>query len=115
MPRSKNKVASHRRRKKILERAKGMVAARSKILTVAKHHVDKGLGYAYRDRRAKKRTMRQLWITRINAASRQQGVSYSRLIDGLNKKNIDINRKMLADIAVNDGTAFVEIVKMAVA
>ncbi|HOJ03922.1 MAG TPA: 50S ribosomal protein L20 [Bacteroidota bacterium] len=115
MPRAKNKVASHRRRKKILQRAKGMVAARSKILTVAKHHVDKGLQYAYRDRRAKKRTMRQLWITRINAAARMQGVSYSRLIDCLNKKHIDINRKMLAELAVNDGNAFTEIVKLAVA
>jgi large subunit ribosomal protein L20 len=115
MARATNKVASHRRRKKVLQRAKGMVAARSKIYTVAKHHVDKGLGYAYRDRRTKKRTMRQLWITRINAAARQHGVTYSRLVDGLNKKQIDINRKMLADIAVNDGNAFAEIVKMAVA
>mgnify|MGYP003572765188 CR=1 FL=1 len=85
MPRSQNKVASHRRRKKILQRAKGYRAARSKVYTVAKNSVDKALGYAYRDRRAKKRTMRQLWITRINAAARSHGVTYSQLINGLNK------------------------------
>ncbi len=113
MPRATNKVASHRRTKKTLKRAKGMYGASSKLITVAKHRVDKGLQYAYRDRRVKKRTMRGLWITRINAASREHGVSYSRLIDGLNKKNIDINRKMLAEIAVSDSNAFAEIVKLA--
>lgn len=113
MPRSKNKVAAHRRRKKTLARAKGFYGASSKVLTVAKHRVDKSLQFAFRDRRAKKRTMRQLWITRINAASRAMGVSYSRLIDGLNKNNIDINRKMLAEIAATDSTAFAEIVKLA--
>ncbi|MGB5072811.1 MAG: 50S ribosomal protein L20 [Bacteroidota bacterium] len=113
MPRSKNKVAAHRRRKKTLDRAKGFYGASSKILTVAKHRVDKSLQFAYRDRRAKKRTMRQLWITRINAASRMLGVSYSRLIDGLNKNSIDINRKMLSEIAATDSTAFAEIVKLA--
>ena len=113
MPRSKNKVAAHRRRKKTLARAKGFYCASSKVLTVAKHRVDKSLQFAFRDRRAKKRTMRQLWITRINAASRAMGVSYSRLIDGLNKNNIDINRKMLAEIAATDSTAFAEIVKLA--
>lgn len=113
MPRSKNKVAAHRRRKKTLARAKGFYGASSKILTVAKHRVDKSLQFAFRDRRTKKRTMRQLWITRINAASRSLGVSYSRLIDGLNKNNIDINRKMLADIAATDSNTFAEIVKLA--
>ena len=113
MPRSQNKVASHRRRKKILQRAKGYRAARSKVYTVAKNSVDKALGYAYRDRRAKKRTMRQLWITRINAAARSHGVTYSQLINGLNKNNIDINRKILAELAVNDMNAFAEIVKIA--
>lgn len=113
MPRSKNKVAAHRRRKKTLARAKGFYGASSKLLTVAKHRVDKSLQFAFRDRRAKKRTMRQLWITRINAASRALGVSYSRLIDGLNKNHIDINRKMLAEIAATDSTAFAEIVKLA--
>ncbi|MFZ1731178.1 MAG: 50S ribosomal protein L20, partial [Bacteroidota bacterium] len=101
------------RRKKTLDRAKGFYGASSKILTVAKHRVDKSLQFAYRDRRAKKRTMRQLWITRINAASRMLGVSYSRLIDGLNKNSIDINRKMLSEIAATDSTAFAEIVKLA--
>jgi len=113
MPRSKNKVASHRRRKKILARAKGYVAARSKILTVAKHHVDKGMQYAYRDRRVKKRSFRQLWIARINAAARAQGVTYSQLINALNKKSIDINRKILADLAVNHEQVFNEIVQFA--
>jgi large subunit ribosomal protein L20 len=112
MPRSKNKVASHRRRKKILSRARGFVAAGSKILTVAKHRLDKSLQYAYRDRRAKKRTMRQLWIARINAAARINGTTYSRLISGLHRNSIDINRKILAEIAVTDGTSFAEIVKM---
>lgn len=114
MPRSKNKVASHRRRKKLLQRAKGFVAAGSKVYTVAKHKVDKGLGYAYRDRRAKKRSFRQLWIARINAASRMHGVTYSQLIHGLDQKNISINRKVLADLAVNDGNAFAEILRFAV-
>ncbi|MBL0176712.1 MAG: 50S ribosomal protein L20 [Ignavibacteria bacterium] len=113
MPRSKNKVASRARRKKLLQRAKGYFQGRSKIVTVAKHAVDKGLQYAYRDRRAKKRTFRQLWIARINAAARANGVTYSVLIHGLNQKNIDINRKILADLAVNDGAAFAEIVKYA--
>jgi large subunit ribosomal protein L20 len=113
MPRSKNKVASHRRRKKILARAKGYVAARSKVLTVAKHHVDKGMQYAYRDRRVKKRSFRQLWIARINAAARAQGITYSQLINALNKKSIDINRKILADLAVNHEQVFNEIVLFA--
>ncbi len=113
MPRSKNKVASHRRRKKILARAKGYVAARSKVLTVAKHHIDKGMQYAYRDRRVKKRSFRQLWIARINAAARTQGVTYSQLINALNKKSIDINRKILADLAVNHEQVFNEIVQFA--
>src|SRR5512145_2217289 len=113
MPRSKNKVASHRRRKKLLAKAKGFYGASSKLLTVAKHRVDKSLQYAYRDRKAKKRTFRQLWIARINAASRMHGVTYSQLIDGLNKHNIDIDRKILADLAVNDAGAFAEIVKFA--
>jgi large subunit ribosomal protein L20 len=90
-----------------------MYGASSRLISVAKHRVDKSLQYAYRDRRVKKRTMRSLWITRINAAARMHGVSYSRLIDGLNKTNIDINRKMLADIAIHDSNAFAEIVKLA--
>ncbi len=114
MPRSKNKVASHRRRKKVLEQAKGFWGARSNVYTVAKHHVDKAMQYAYRDRRTKKRTFRQLWITRINAAARLHGTTYSRLIDGLAKKHIDINRKILADLAVSNQDAFAEIVKFAI-
>jgi large subunit ribosomal protein L20 len=113
MPRSQNKVASHRRRKRILEQAKGYWGARSKVLTVAKHHVDKGMQYAYRDRKAKKRTFRQLWIARINAAARLNNTTYSRLIAGLNKKEIDINRKILAELAVSSPAAFAEVVKFA--
>jgi large subunit ribosomal protein L20 len=115
MPRSQNKVASHRRRKRILKEAKGYWGARSKVLTVAKHSIDKGYQYAYRDRKAKKRTFRQLWIARINAAARLHGTTYSRLIDALNKKQVDINRKVLAELAVTNPEAFAEIVKFATA
>ncbi len=115
MPRSQNKVASHRRRKRILEQAKGYWGARGNVLTVAKHSIDKGMQYAYRDRRTKKRTFRQLWIARINAAARLNGTTYSRLIAGLNKNEIDINRKVLADLAVNNPSAFTEVVKFALA
>jgi len=115
MPRSQNKVASHRRRKRILANAKGYWGARSKVLTIAKHHIDKGLQYAYRDRKTKKRTFRQLWITRINAAARLHGTTYSRLIAGLDKKEVDINRKILADLAVSNPEAFAEVVKFALA
>src|SRR5512135_472396 len=106
MPRSQNKVASHRRRKRILGKAKGYWGARSKVLTIAKHHVDKGMQYAYRDRKTKKRTFRALWIARINAAARLHGTTYSRLIAALNKKDVDINRKVLADLAVTNPPAF---------
>jgi large subunit ribosomal protein L20 len=115
MPRSQNKVASHRRRKRILRKAKGAWGARSKVITVAKHHVDKGMQFAYRDRRTKKRTFRQLWIARINAAARVHGTTYSRLISALNKKEVDINRKVLADLAANNPSAFAEVVKFALA
>ena len=111
MPRSQNKVASHRRRKRILKEAKGYWGARSKVLTVAKHSVDKGYQYAYRDRKAKKRTFRQLWIARINAAARLHGLTYSQLIAGLHKKEVDINRKVLAELAVANPEAFAEIAK----
>ena len=115
MPRAQNKVASHRRRKRILRQAKGYWGARSKVLTIAKHHVEKGMQYAYRDRKTKKRTFRQLWIARINAAARLHGTTYSRLIAGLNKKEIDINRKILAELAVSNPQAFSEVVKFALA
>jgi large subunit ribosomal protein L20 len=113
MPRSQNKVASHRRRKRILARAKGYWGARSKVLTIAKHHIDKAGQHAYRDRRLKKRSYRQLWIARINAAARMHGTTYSRLIASLNKKEIGINRKVLADLASRNPEAFAEIVKFA--
>ncbi len=113
MPRSQNKVASHRRRKRILARAKGYWGARSKVLTVAKHHIDKGGQHAYRDRRLKKRSFRQLWIARINAGARIHGTTYSKLISALTKKNVDINRKVLADLAARNPEAFAEVVKFA--
>ncbi len=115
MPRSQNKVASHRRRKKLLAQAKGYWGGRSKVLTVAKHHVDKAGTHAYRHRRTKKREYRSLWIARINAAARLNHVSYSRLITGLEKKKVGINRKVLADLAVNHPQAFAEVVKFATA
>jgi large subunit ribosomal protein L20 len=114
MPRSKNKVASHRRRKKILSRAKGYWGNRGNVLTVAKNAVEKGLVHSFRDRKLKKRTFRQLWITRINAAARINGTTYSRLIDALNKKGVDINRKVLASLAAENPTAFSEVVKFSV-
>jgi large subunit ribosomal protein L20 len=111
MPRSQNKVASHRRRKRILARAKGYWGARSKVLTVAKHHIDKAEQHSYRDRRLKKRSFRQLWIARINAAARLHGTTYSRLISALREKNVDINRKVLSDLASRSPEAFAEVVK----
>ena len=113
MPRSKNKVASHHRRKKVLKLAKGYWGARSKVYTIAKHHVDKALQYSYEHRRMKKRQFRQLWIARINAAARLNGTTYSKLIDLLNKKQIVINRKILAEIAVSSPDAFTQVVKFA--
>lgn len=111
MPRSVNHVASRKRRKKILKAAKGYFGARSKVYTVAKNAVDKAMGYAYRDRRNKKRAFRRLWIARINAASRTEGMSYSTLIHLLKKNNIDLNRKVLADLAMNHPAAFSAIVQ----
>jgi len=110
MPRSQNKVASHRRRKRILARAKGYWGARSKVLTVAKHHIDKAGQHAYRDRRLKKRSYRQLWIARINAAAREHGMTYSQLISALSKKEVVINRKVLADLAARNPEAFSEVI-----
>jgi len=113
MPRSKNRVASHRRKKRVLKEAKGYFGARSKVYTVAKNSVEKGLTHAYRDRRLKKRVYRSLWITRINAAARLKGSTYSKLMGALRKKNVDINRKTLADLAYNNIEAFNEIAKFA--
>ncbi len=106
MPRVKRGVQAHARHKKVLEEAKGYYGARSKVYRVAKQAVIKAGQYAYRDRRQKKRQFRALWIARINAGARDNGISYSRLIDGLHKANIEVDRKMLADLAVNDKTAF---------
>jgi large subunit ribosomal protein L20 len=114
MPKANNAVASRARRKRILNKAKGFWGSRGNVLTVVKHAVDKAEQYAYRDRRVKKRTFRALWIMRINAAARLNGTSYSRLMDAMNKKNIDINRKALAEIAVKDPAAFTVIVKTAI-
>ena len=113
MPRAKNKVASHRRRKRVLAQAKGYVGARSKVYTVAKNAVEKGLLHAYRDRKLKKRVYRSLWIARINAACRMNDTSYSKLMGALHEKKININRKTLADLAYNNIEAFNEIVKFA--
>ena len=113
MPRSKNKVASHRRKKRILNEAKGYYGARSKVYTIAKNAVEKGMTHAYKDRRIKKRVYRSLWITRINAAARMNDTTYSELIGMLKKKNIDINRKTLAELAYSNIDAFNEIVKFA--
>jgi large subunit ribosomal protein L20 len=106
MPRSVNSVASRARRKKLLKQAKGNWGARGNVHTVAKHTVEKGLQYAYRDRKTKKRNFRSLWIQRINAGARMFGVSYSELMGKLHEGNINLNRKVLADLAMNNPEAF---------
>jgi len=106
MPRSVNSAASKKRRKKILKQAKGYFGARSKVYTVAKNAVEKGLLHAYRDRRKKKRNFRKLWITRINAAARAEGMNYSTFMHGLRKNDIHLNRKVLADLAMNEPAVF---------
>ena len=111
MPRSVNAVASRRRRKKILKAAKGYFGARKNVFTVAKNAVDKAMGYAYRDRRSKKRAFRRLWIARINAGARQNGISYSKLMHLLSTNSIDLNRKVLADLAMHHPQAFSAVVK----
>lgn len=113
MPRAKGGIVTRRRHKKILKLAKGYWGRKSKIFRPANQQVMKSLAYAYRDRRVRKREFRQLWITRINAAARQNGLSYSRLMSGLKKAGVDINRKMLADLAVNDQKVFSELVAVA--
>ncbi len=114
MPRSRNLVASRRRRRKILNQAKGYWGRRKNVYTVAKNAVEKGMLYQYRDRKNRKRNFRRLWITRINAAARLNGTTYSKLINGMKTNEMEINRKMLADIAVRDPETFTEIVKTAV-
>ena len=111
MPRSLNSVASRKNRKKILKQAKGYFGRRKNVWTVAKNAVEKGLTYAYRDRRNKKRNFRSLWITRINAAARLHGLTYSELISKLKQNNIELNRKVLADLAMNNPEAFAQIIK----
>ena len=110
MPRSVNHVASRAKRKRILKLTRGYFGARKNVWTVAKNTWEKGLTYAYRDRKNKKRTCRALWIQRINAAARLEGMSYSQLMGALHKAGIEINRKVLADLAVNNPEAFKAIV-----
>ena len=113
MPRSVNHVASRAKRKRILKLTRGYYGARKNVWTVAKNTWEKGLTYAFRDRRNKKRNFRALWIQRINAAARLEGMSYSHLMCGLHKAGIEINRKVLADLAVNNPQAFKAIVAKA--
>jgi large subunit ribosomal protein L20 len=113
MPRVKRGVVARRRHKKVLKQAKGYYGARSRIFRVAKQAVTKAGQYAYRDRRQRKRQFRALWITRINAQSRANGLSYSRLINGLKKAEIGLDRRVLADLAVHDKPAFTAIVEQA--
>ena len=110
MPRSVNHVASRARRKKILKRVKGQFGARKNVWTVAKNAYEKGLTYAFADRRRKKREFRALWIQRVNAAARLEGMSYSQLMGALHKAGIEINRKTLANLAMNNQEAFKAIV-----
>ncbi|RFP64954.1 50S ribosomal protein L20 [Hymenobacter lapidiphilus] len=111
MPRSVNHAASRHRRKKIMRLAKGYYGRRKNVWTVAKNAVEKGLLYAYRDRKVKKREFRALWIQRINAGAREHGLSYSQFMGGLKKAGIELNRKVLADLALNHPDAFKGIVE----
>ncbi|MBL7877826.1 MAG: 50S ribosomal protein L20 [Cyclobacteriaceae bacterium] len=111
MPRSVNNVASRARRKRVMELAKGYFGRRKNVWTVAKNAVEKGLVYAYRDRKAKKRDFRTLWIARINAGARLHGMSYSEFMGKVKKTGIDLNRKVLADLAMNHPSAFEAVVK----
>ena len=113
MPRVKTGVTAHRRHKKILKLAKGYKGSKSKQFKKANETVMKALYYARRDRRAKKGVFRRLWIARINAAARANGISYSRLIAGLTKAGVEVNRKMLADLAISDANAFAQLVAIA--
>jgi large subunit ribosomal protein L20 len=113
MPRVKGGTVARKRRKKILKLAKGYYGSKHLLYRTANEQVMKSLAYAYRDRKRRKRDFRKLWITRINAASRLNGLSYSKLINGLSKANVEVNRKMLADLAVNDEAGFAAIVELA--
>jgi large subunit ribosomal protein L20 len=110
MPRSVNTVASRARRKKILKQTKGFWGARKNVFTIAKNVLEKGLGYAYRDRKTNKRNYRAIWIQRINAGVRPYGLSYSQFIGKLNEKDVQLNRKVLADLALNHPEAFKAVV-----
>ncbi len=112
MPRVTRSVARLKRKKKIMRAAKGARGGRSKLYKSAKENVERGLSYAYRDRRARKREFRRLWIIRINAAARMHDLSYSRFMTGLKKAGVEINRKMLADLAVRDAEAFGELAEV---
>jgi large subunit ribosomal protein L20 len=114
MPRSVNVVASRKRRKRILKKAKGFWGARGKLITVAKHSVEKAGLHAYSGRKKKKGVMRNLWNVRINAAARMNDTTYSKLMGALHKKNVDVNRKVLAEMAYNNPEAFKELVRFAI-
>ena len=113
MARSVNSVASRKRRKKVLKATRGFFGARRNVYTVAKNALDKAMGYAYDHRRLKKRAFRRLWIARINAAARMNGTTYSKLVNQLSKANIELNRKTLADLALNHPEAFKAVIKAA--
>ena len=113
MPRVSSSVASRNRRKKILQSAKGYRGGKSKLLRTAKDAVRKSLSYAYRDRKARKRDFRQLWITRIGIASKNEGISYSQFMNGLKKANVQLNRKMLSEIAIHHKEGFSELIQLA--
>jgi large subunit ribosomal protein L20 len=113
MPRVKRAITAKKKRRKILKMAKGFFGARSRLLRTATEAVDRAMKYAYRDRRVRKRDFRKLWIARIKAAARLNGISYSRLIDGIKKAHVAIDRKMLADLAVHDPGGFSRIVSLA--
>lgn len=113
MPRAKSSVVSRNRHRKVLKLAKGYRGAKSKLFRIANQQVMKSLAYAYRDRKARKRDFRKLWIARINAAARMNGINYSTLMNGLKKAGVEVNRKMLADLAVNDAAAFNKLVEVA--
>jgi len=113
MARTKHSVTSHKRKKKIMKQAKGFTGGRGKLYRTAKEAVDRSLSYAYRDRRVRKRDFRKLWIARINAAARLNGMSYSRFINGLKRSNIEVNRKVLAEMAVNDSEGFSKLAEIA--
>ena len=112
MPRSVNSVASRARRKRVLKKAKGFFGRRKNVWTVAKNAVEKAMSYAYRGRKEKKRRFRSLWVMRINAGAREHGLTYSQFIGGLKKNNIELNRKVLADLAMNHPEAFKAVVDL---